>query len=281
MKDDTILYYVFDFDDNILNMSSEIIVLNDKNEEVGISTHDFSKYRNIIGKRLFKYKNNIIVDFPRTEDGEINDPLVYRNFGDILDPNIFIKDIKKALKLKSYGPAWDDFMECIINGSPFSIITARGHESKTIRKGIEYIINNELSDIERKKMYSNLLDISYLSNSEFISDIKFTDNKLLKEYLDSCDYIGISAPSRGGQPHRVEMAKSVAMVELKTKINLFGKRLGRKVKIGFSDDDPKNIKQIDDLFKDVRYHDYSHIIQYTVKNTNNPNNIVKTIRNIE
>ena len=44
----------------------------------------------------------------------------------------------------------------LINGSLFAIITARGHEKNTIRKTIEWIIDNVLVDSEKITMYNNL-----------------------------------------------------------------------------------------------------------------------------
>jgi hypothetical protein len=32
------------------------------------------------------------------------------------------------------GPSWNDFVECINGGSIFAIITARGHNPKTLRE---------------------------------------------------------------------------------------------------------------------------------------------------
>jgi len=286
MENNILLYYIFDVDDNLLNMSTEIIVLNNEGQEVGIETHDFRSYRNIIGSKEFEYKGNIIVGYPLKDDGSVDNNRAYKNFMDYPDSEIFMEDVIKALSNNQQGPAWDDFIECLTNGSMFSIITARGHEDDKIREVIEYIINNELSEDQKHLMYNNLLKFSYIFKGEhdnfnnFPSSI-LTENKLVKKYLNSCDYIGVSSPSRGGQPDSVEMAKGKAIIEFKNKINNFGKRVGMKVKLGFSDDDLKNVKHIEDLFKQVNHEEFSNIIQYTVKNTNDPNNITKTIRDIK
>jgi hypothetical protein len=34
------------------------------------------------------------------------------------------------------GPAWDDFVEAINNGSIFSIVTARGHNPNVLKRGV-------------------------------------------------------------------------------------------------------------------------------------------------
>ena len=65
-------YYAFDWDDNIATMPTQIILLSDEDEEVGMSTEDFADYRGMIGKEPFEYKSKMIV-------GYADDP--YRNFG--------------------------------------------------------------------------------------------------------------------------------------------------------------------------------------------------------
>jgi hypothetical protein len=46
-------YYAFDWDDNIVYMPTEIILIDNNDDEVGMSTHDFAKYRGDIGKTEF------------------------------------------------------------------------------------------------------------------------------------------------------------------------------------------------------------------------------------
>ena len=38
-----LLYYAFDFDDNILTMPTQILVLDQNGEEVGMTTEEFKK----------------------------------------------------------------------------------------------------------------------------------------------------------------------------------------------------------------------------------------------
>src|SRR5690606_35019183 len=130
------------------------------------------------------------------------------------------------------GPSWEDFIECLINGSLFSIITARGHESNTMRLGIEWIIDNVMSNDDLYEMYNNLLKFTYLFKEEDSFDRilrgKPSDNKLFKLYLDNCDFVGVSAPSRGGSPANPEVAKEEALMDFKGKIDKFAKSIGVK-----------------------------------------------------
>ena len=56
-------YYAFDWDDNILIMPTKIILKDNKNDEVGMSTEDFAEYRMKIGKEPFEYNGHNIVGF--------------------------------------------------------------------------------------------------------------------------------------------------------------------------------------------------------------------------
>ena len=98
-------YYAFDWDDNIVYMPTEIILIDNEGEEVGMSTHDFAKYRSQIGSSEFEYRGATIVNYAN---------LPFRQFKTDGDKQ-FIEDIMIA----KLGPAFDDFKEAINNGSIF------------------------------------------------------------------------------------------------------------------------------------------------------------------
>ena len=56
-------YYAFDWDDNIMNMPTKIILKDEDGDEVGMSTEDFAEYRTLIGKEEFDYEGHNIVGF--------------------------------------------------------------------------------------------------------------------------------------------------------------------------------------------------------------------------
>jgi hypothetical protein len=64
-------YYAFDWDDNICFMPTQIIVLTENEDEVGMSTEDFADHRHQIGVEPFNYKGTTVV-------GYANNP--FRNF---------------------------------------------------------------------------------------------------------------------------------------------------------------------------------------------------------
>jgi hypothetical protein len=271
----TLLYYAFDWDDNILKMPTEIIVQTNDGDEVGMTTADFAVYRSKIGKEDFEYKGKNIISFAEEP---------FRNFRDTMDPDIFKKDVTKALEMKSYAPAWNDFIECLTNGSVFAIITARGHEVEGMRKGVEYVIDT-LSQEDKSKMHDSLLMFLHLfdksrdNEDSYESLSNFSKSELVQDYLDLCHFVGVSAPSRGGSPDNPEAAKEDALRIFISDINGYAQKIGSTAKVGFSDDDPGNVKHITHVLSST---DLDHeklwpfVDEFIIKDTNKPENILKT-----
>lgn len=270
-----LLFYAFDWDDNILNMPTVIHMDKLVDGEwipTDVSTSQFADVRS--DKENWRLVNN--------------DPVAafseFRDTGSRGD-KAFLEDLEKAISMKSYGPAWEDFIECITNGSLFSIITARGHESSSMRTGVEWIIDNILTSDQLYTMYNNLMKFAYLFREEdgyerVLSEDNPSKNKLVELYLDNCDYVGVSAPSRGGTPDNPEKAKEEALLDFKQKVNDFASMIGYKAKVGFSDDDLGNVKHIEDLIDNLHHERFPNIVQYVVKGTKDPSNITKKVRDM-
>lgn len=269
-----LLYYAFDWDDNILEMPTEIMVLTEDGGEIGMSTSDFAEHRSKLGVEDFEYKGKIVVG--------IDNETAFRNFRDENDPNVFKKDVIKAIESNSISPSWDDFMECLSNGSLFAIITARGHEKEAMRSGVEWIIDNILTKKTSKRnlnlsladeMYNNLRKFAHLYGDDTKYDHFLTgqpsQHPLVKIYLDNCDFVGVSAPSRGGSPANPEAAKEEALTSFIKKVSSFAGKIGLKAMVGFSDDDPKNVKHIEEAFEDLKksigHEELSNIIKLVLK----------------
>jgi hypothetical protein len=88
-------YYAFDWDDNIVHMPTKIIVKTEDGDEIGMSTNDFAKHREKIGKKNFKYNGEIIVGFGKNP---------FKNFRTEGD-----KDFLVDAMMANVGPAFDDF----------------------------------------------------------------------------------------------------------------------------------------------------------------------------
>jgi hypothetical protein len=269
-----LLYYAFDWDDNILNMPTKIHMDHLVDGEwvpTKVSTAEFAEVRNDKDNWRIDY-NIAFIEF--RDQGER---------GDLA----FLEDVKSAISQGKFGPAWDDFIECLSNGSLFAIITARGHEAEAMRKGIEWIIDNVLTEEQVYAMYNNLLKYSY-HFSDDMGDSKDrilrgqpSQNELVKNYLDNCDLVGVSSPSRGGSPDNPEKAKEEALLLFKAKVNDFAEKLGKKAKVGFSDDDLKNVKHIEDLIDNLHKEQFPNIVEFSVKGTKDPANITKKVRTME
>lgn len=266
---DYLLYYAFDWDDNILNMPTQIHMEHLVNGEwipTKVSTAEFAEVRND--------KDNWRIDYDVAF-------IEFRDQGERGD-NAFLEDVKSAISQNKLGPAWNDFVECLSNGSIFAIITARGHEAPAMRKGVEWIIDNVLSEENIYQMYNQLLKYSYIFGDTNVEHDRIlrgqpTQNKLVSSYLDSCEFIGVSSPSRGGSPDNPEKAKEEALLSFKAKVNDYANRVGILAKVGFSDDDLKNVKHIEDLVDNLHHEQFPNIVEFVVKGTKDPENITKKV----
>lgn len=270
-SDNVLLYYAFDWDDNILRMPTMIRMEKKVGEDwvpTEVSTADFAQVRSDIQNwRIF----------------DNNPDEAYANFRDTgpMGGDIFLEDTKKAISAGRFAPAWEDFVECLSNGSLFAIITARGHESESMRKGVEWIIDNVLTEEQLYNMYNNLLKFSYFydistDNERILKGVP-SQNELVKLYLDNCDFIGVSAPSRGGSAANPEKAKEDALLQFKSKVDKFAGQLGMKAMIGFSDDDLGNVAHIEDLADRLNHEEFPNIIKFVIKNTKDPENVTKKV----
>jgi hypothetical protein len=272
-KGNHLLYYAFDHDDNILMMST-VIHMEKKEGDVWVSvtvpTSEYTSVRKDPNYRLLPNKEKSYSEF--RDDGPRGE-------------HAFTEDVKKAVFTRNFGPAWDDFIECLTNGSLFAIITARGHEAGPLRKGYEWIIDNVLTESQLFNMYANLRKFDWLfdRNTEhprFLSGNP-SEHPLVKKYLNHCVFAGISSPSRGGSPENPEKSKEEVLLDFKKKVNDFATSVGMSAKIGFSDDDLGNVKHIEDLMDNIKNEQFPNIVSFVVKGTKNPQQITKKVRTYE
>lgn len=233
-------YYAFDWDDNIVTMPTQIIVLSYDDEEVGISTEDFAEFRTMIGNEPFEYKGKTIV-------GYAPDP--YRNFK-VTGDDQFIVDSMIATP----GPSWNDFVECINGGSIFSIITARGHTPSVMRDAVYNYIVSDHNGINKEELITNLKKYRELT-AEDIGD----NQTLINQYLDLCRFYPVTFGE--GSASNPEEGKIKALREFINYVKEMSLKLGKKAffkndvknyfvpQIGFSDDDPRNVEKIKDFLR--------------------------------
>lgn len=241
-------YYAFDWDDNIMFMPTSIIVLSENDDEVPMSTEDFAEHRHQIGKEPFNYKGTTVVDFA---------PDPFRNFG-VKGDKRFVLDAMVA----SVGPSWNDFVECINGGSIFAIITARGHNPKTLKEGVYNLIMSNKNGINSRTLAENLHKYRNIGN-EVSSDkkTKALTPKELRDYLDLCRFYPVSFGE--GSATNPEEGKIKAMREFISYCKDMAQEIGEKAffkndvenneilpTIGFSDDDPRNIDKMKEFLDD-------------------------------
>lgn len=230
-------YYAFDWDDNIVKMPTKIILEDDNGDEVGMSTEDFAEHREEVGKKPFNYKGKVIVKFAKNP---------FRNFSTQGDEDFIIDSMKAKT-----GPAFDDFKEAINNGSIFSIITARGHHPDTLKEAVHNYILNDFNGISKDSLLKNLRKYR-----NFVDEEDLSDDELIKFYLNLNKYYPVSYKSESSATSP-EQAKLMAMDEFVNYVREVSSIINKKaylkndisnnfvpadIKIGFSDDDPKNIE---------------------------------------
>ncbi len=237
----TMKYYAFDWDDNLMYMPTKIYTKDDKGKVVGMSTEDFAEYRTEIGKEPFEYEGHTIVGFDENPFRDFNVP------GD----KGFLRDAMKA----PTGPAWDDFVEAVNNGSVFSIITARGHTPSVLKNAVYNLIKKNKHGLSEKELVRNLKKYRELADEEDLSD-----DELVRAYLDMNKYHPVSFGQ--GSAANPEQLKVDAMKEFMTYVNNLSRQLQEKAfmknkisnyfvpYIGFSDDDLRNVQAMKKHFDD-------------------------------
>jgi hypothetical protein len=230
-------YYAFDWDDNLMYMPTKIIVKDDKGNEVGMGTEDFAEHRIDIGKNPFEYKGKTIVGFAENP---------FRNFRVEGDKNFLLSTM-----LAKTGPAWDDFVECINGGSVFAIITARGHNPKTIALAVKKLIDGNMHGISKKELLWNLRKY----NDIVKQNPKVSDESLIDFYVFKLNkYYPVTFGE--GSAQNPEEGKVKAMREFQQYVKKISGLLNSEPylkndvsnnfipTIGFSDDDLRNLEKM-------------------------------------
>lgn len=238
-------YYAFDWDDNIVEMPTKIVVQTEDGKEIGMSTEDFADYRGMIGQEPFEYEGETIV-------GYAEDP--YRNFTTKGDAQFIVDSM-----LAKPGPSWEDFVEAINGGSIFAIITARGHTPSVLRDGVYNMIMTNHNGISKESLIQNLKKYR-----DIVGDEEMSDEQIVEAYLDMLKFHPVTYGE--GSASNPEEGKIKALREFIAYVKDMASRLNQQAffkndiknnfvpQIGFSDDDPRNIESIKS-FLDKEYKD--------------------------
>ena len=165
-------------------------------------------------------------------------PSPFRNFRQAGDSK-FLKDAMGAKP----APAWKDFVECINNASVFAIITARGHNPSTIRKAIFRYIISGFNGIDTAKVYQNIKKYNQIFK-------RTRKDASIGGYLDMCKFYPVMHPSIAASADNPEQAKVESLADFIQYCKEINK--GMPFKVGFSDDDKKNIEVIKKHFSEPK-----------------------------
>jgi hypothetical protein len=245
----TMKYYAFDWDDNLMYMPTKIYLKDKNGKSVGMSTEDFAEYRTEIGNEPFNYEGSTIVGF---------DDEAFRDFRVTGDKKFLIDSMKAPI-----GPAWDDFVEAVNNGSIFAIITARGHTPSVLKNGVYNLIKKNKHGLNEKELVKNLRKYRDITDEE-----DMTDDELVRTYLEMCKWHPVTFGE--GSAANPEELKVSAMKQFMEYVRNLSQRLQEKAYmknkisnyftpyIGFSDDDLKNVETMKKHFDDESGLDIYH-----------------------
>ena len=228
-------YYAFDWDDNLMRMPTSIYLKDEQGNEVEMSTADFAKYREKIGKEKFEYNGAIVNGYDKNP---------FRGFRVEGDEKFKI-DVMNA----PTADAWPKFVEAVNSGSYFAIITARGHGRFAMFQAIESLIEKNHEGLSKAALMDSLVE--YEKSKQV--DSTLTPEELLSMYYEKImQHIypvsndSVAAELGGGSADSPEEAKVEAMRRFRDDMKIAND--DQLIKIGFSDDDYHNIETMAGAF---------------------------------
>jgi hypothetical protein len=224
-------FYFFDFDDNIMFLSTLIFIINKKTKEIKrLTTGDFANIQPQLGKRgKYQYYDIFDETVDSAKYGRLHGS--FNNFLDIPIDELksgqkqhFVLDVEKAIQnadKKSWqAPSWDLFTYACKQQRPISIITARGHSPETLKAGVRVLVEKGLIPQE-----PNYLTVFPIANDDVCRE-------LCRE-----------------QPNVFELKRNtpaLKRIAIRKSVDKAIERYGSKPehRFGMSDDDPQNVDLI-------------------------------------
>lgn len=211
-------FYFFDFDDNIAVLSTPTVIFHkNTGHEILLSTREFGEQSQHIGKRGPYRDYEIRFDdqtgsFRYFRDRNINwlEKMLGRK-------QIFIRDLHHALGLPDYrwqGPSWNCFYHAVYNKRPLSLITARGHNPGTIKKGIHLMVKQ-----------------GYIPQTPNYLAIYPINHPETRAQLGKSMQVGVA-----------EMKQAAIRASVEDAFRVYG--YSEHHRFGMSDDDPRNVELI-------------------------------------
>jgi len=274
VADRDLKYYIFDWDDNVLHMPTYI--------HLERKLANGSWVPHAVSTSLFSIIRNDTATY-RPPEGDWEKAFCeFRDFAGDAESK-FLKDAKVAIDRLLDGtskapPSFNTFRKALIEGRLFAIVTARGHRSDTLRKGVELFIGRVLGDSEKATMLSNLRGYiaSYLGEAALQQYA--TDDDVLNYYLSLNRYHAVTSPQfrkiiEGKVPdvNQSEVCKQFAILDFIE--HLFGiieqNGMRKPISIGFSDDDRANLDAVTAFIRD-RLGSHFPAVRFVVYDTSDP-----------
>ncbi|MFK8139048.1 MAG: hypothetical protein AB8E15_11860 [Bdellovibrionales bacterium] len=203
-------FYFFDFDDNVAFLPTKMYLFHKSHQrELTISTGEYAKFHRSIGSEGPFKDYKIIEDDPngsfrRFRDQDIG--FFAKKFKNV--KQAFVEDMRSALKRPEHiwqGPSWDCFYHAVFNKRPICIITARGHSSETIIRGISEMVNEGF--LPHEPNYLKVFAVSNVETRKSLGDkdLSMTIPELKKQAIFQS--VDLAFKSYGTSPfHRFGMS---------------------------------------------------------------------------
>lgn len=257
-------YYIFDWDDNILHMPTRI--------HLEKRTPDNRWVPHSVSTAAFAVVRNDRVNY-RPPGGVWERAFVeFQDYEDAPESQ-FLSDTRLALEkvlrgAQKPGPSFEKLRETLVEGRLFAIVTARGHESATLKKAVRLFVDLVLTPAEHGLMMANLR--GYRACFDGMKTFG-SDAEELDYYLKINRYHAVTNPTfqqwmavAAGGAESAEDGKQFAIrdfVEHVTKIlaRTGAESLRRPISVGFSDDDLGNVHAVESYIQTELAKRFPHI----------------------
>lgn len=266
-------YYIFDWDDNILHMPTYIHL------ERRLANGSWVPH--LVSTALFAVIRNDTANY-RPPEGDWEKAFVeFRDFATD-DESKFLKDARTALDRVLQGvdkapPSFETFRKTLVEGRIFAIVTARGHRSDTLRRGVAMFIDRVLAPSERAEMLANLRGYVACYHGDD-ANAAMSDAQILDNYLSLNKYHAVTSPQFRQlvegvlpDPDRSEARKQFAIRDFVEHLFAIIEAIGarRPVSVGFSDDDPANVHAVEEYIRDELARRFP-AVRFVVYDTSDP-----------
>lgn len=267
-------FYILDWDNNILHMPTRIF-LEKRQADGGWLPHPVST-------SMFSVVRNDTANY-RPLDGDWRKAFAEFQDTEGMTENRFLRDATLAIDRvlecpENAAPSFTTFRRTLVEGRLFAIVTARGHSSETLKKGVRLFIERVLTETDRAEMMANLR--GYRACFDGVENFG-TDEEELAYYLALNRYHAVTSPAfearvaeeMGGGVVGQEARKQFAIRDFVHHVIRILERtgaLGKPISVGFSDDDPGNVHAVTAyIASELKSH--FPTVKFVVYDTSEPN----------